>query len=88
MDTAILMNPQTWVASGHVGNFNDPLMDCKACKARFRADELIEDFAKEKGLELHPDGWTHEQMQAYIADNKIPVPNAASTISRAFANSI
>lgn len=74
MDTAILMNPQTWVASGHVGNFNDPLMDCKACKARFRADELIEDFAKEKGLELHPDGWTHEQMQAYIADNKIPCP--------------
>ena len=74
MDTAILMNPQTWVASGHVGNFNDPLMDCKECKARFRADELIEDFAKEKGLELHPDGWTHEQMQAYIADNKIPCP--------------
>ena len=74
MDTAILMNPQTWVASGHVGNFNDPLMDCKACKARFRADELIEDFAKEKGLELHPDGLTHEQMQADLADNKIPCP--------------
>ncbi|NLB62327.1 MAG: glycine--tRNA ligase, partial [Clostridiales bacterium] len=74
MDSAILMNPQTWVASGHVGNFNDPLMDCKACKARFRADTLIETFAKEKGIEVHPDGWTHEQMQEYIAENKIACP--------------
>ena len=49
LDCAILMNRQVWVASGHVGNFNDPLMDCKACKARFRADKLIEDWGKENG---------------------------------------
>ena len=50
IDCAILMNRQVWVASGHVGNFNDPLMDCKACKARFRADKLIEDWAKANGV--------------------------------------
>ena len=49
VDCAILMNPQAWVASGHVGGFSDPLMDCKACKERFRADKLIEDFMQEKG---------------------------------------
>ena len=48
----ILMNPQTWVASGHLGGFSDPLMDCKACKERFRADKLIEDFCAEQGMEL------------------------------------
>ena len=52
LDCAILMNRQVWVASGHVGNFNDPLMDCKACKARFRADKLIEDWGKEHGEEM------------------------------------
>ena len=57
MDCAILMNPETWVASGHVVSFNDPLMDCKSCKARFRADKLIEDYANEHGLtDIHPDG--------------------------------
>ena len=56
LDCAILMNREVWVASGHVGGFNDPLMDCKACKARFRADKLIEDFTK--GAETG-DGWTH-----------------------------
>ena len=75
MDSAILMNPETWVASGHVVNFNDPLMDCKACKARFRADKLIEDYAAEKGLEnVHPDGWTNEQMSEYIAKEGIVCP--------------
>jgi glycyl-tRNA synthetase len=49
VDCAILMNPQTWVASGHLGSFSDPLMDCKECHERFRADNLIEDFCKEKG---------------------------------------
>ena len=58
IDCAILMNRQVWVASGHVGNFNDPLMDCKACKARFRADKLIEDWAKANGEEIEADGWT------------------------------
>ncbi len=75
MDSAILMNPETWVASGHVVNFNDPLMDCKACKARFRADKLIEDYAAEKGLEnIHPDGWTNEQMSEFIAKEGIVCP--------------
>lgn len=74
MDAAILMNPQTWVASGHVGNFNDPLMDCRACKARFRADKLIEDYAFENGIEIHPDTLTHEQMAAYIVEHNIVCP--------------
>ena len=56
LDSAILMNRNVWVASGHVGNYNDPLMDCKACKARFRADNLIEDFSKSKGREVSADG--------------------------------
>ena len=51
LDSAILMNPKTWVASGHVGGFADPLIDCKSCKARFRADKLIEDYHREKGIE-------------------------------------
>ena len=56
VDCAILMNPEVWVASGHVVNFNDPLMDCRACKARFRADKLIEDYAEANGLaDVHPD---------------------------------
>ena len=75
MDSAILMNPETWVASGHVGNFNDPLMDCKACKARFRADKLIEDYAFQHNLEdVHPDGWTNEQMFDYINEHDIICP--------------
>ena len=75
MDSAILMNPETWVASCHVGNFNDPLMDCKACKARFRADKLIEDYAFQHNLEdVHPDGWTNEQMFDYINEHDIVCP--------------
>ncbi len=79
MDAAILMNPQTWVASGHVGGFSDPLMDCKACKARFRADKLIEDYAAANGLDdVHPDGWTNEQMEQYIADKGIACPECGA----------
>ena len=78
MDAAILMNPQTWVASGHVGGFSDPLMDCKACKSRFRADPLIEAYAKEHGLDVHPDGWTNEQMQQYIIDEGIACPECGA----------
>ena len=74
LDSAILMNRNVWVASGHVGNFNDPLMDCKACKARFRADKLIEDFAVSKGEELQADGWANDRLEAYIAEHKIPCP--------------
>ncbi len=78
MDAAILMNPQTWVASGHVGGFSEPLMDCKACKSRFRADQLIEAYAKEHGLDVHPDGWTNEQMQQYIIDEGIACPECGA----------
>ncbi len=74
LDSAILMNRNVWVASGHVGNFNDPLMDCKACKARFRADQLIENFMKDKGEEIQADGWTNEQLEAFIEENQIPCP--------------
>ncbi len=74
LDSAILMNRQVWVASGHVGTFNDPLMDCKACKARFRADKLIEDYAKSKGEEIQADGWTNEQYEQFIAEHDIVCP--------------
>ena len=60
LDAAILMNPQTWVASGHVGGFADPLIDCKRCKARFRADQLVEGWLKEQGIEdVQVDGWSN-----------------------------
>ena len=76
LDAAILMNPQVWVASGHLGGFSDPLMDCRECHERFRADNLIEDFCKEKGITLDSalDGWSAEQMQDFIAEHKIPCP--------------
>ena len=80
MDCAILMNSETWVASGHVVNFNDPLMDCKSCKARFRADKLIEDYANEHGLtDIHPDGWTNEKMSEYIAEQGIKCPECGKS---------
>lgn len=75
LDSAILMNPNVWVASGHVGGFSDPLMDCKSCKTRHRADNLIEDYISRKKLDLSIAGWSNEQMEKYIADNKIPCPN-------------
>ncbi len=74
LDSAILMNPQTWVASGHVGGFSDPLMDCKDCKTRHRADKLIEDFG-----ETDANGWTNEQMMTYIKEKGIKCPNCGST---------
>ena len=76
VDCAILMNPQTWVASGHLGGFSDPLMDCKECHERFRADKMIEDYAKENGLDIGDsiDGWSHEKMEAYIEEHQIPCP--------------
>ena len=69
LDSAILMNPQVWVASGHVGGFSDPLMDCKSCKTRHRADKLIEDTG------VNPAGWSFEQMSQYIKDNNIACPD-------------
>lgn len=71
LDSAILMNREVWVASGHVGGFNDPLMDCKACKSRFRADKLIEDFTK--GEETG-DGWTNQELENYITEHQIACP--------------
>ncbi len=74
LDSAILMNPQTWVASGHVGGFSDPLMDCKECKTRHRADKLIEDYAAEKGEVINVGGWSDQQMLDYIIENNIVCP--------------
>ncbi len=75
IDCAILMNPKTWVASGHVGGFSDPLMDCKECKSRHRADKLIEDYAHEHGEDVTVDGWSKEKMVEYIKENNIPCPD-------------
>ena len=76
VDCAILMNPQTWVASGHLGGFSDPLMDCKECHERFRADKVIEDWAEENNYELEGsvDGWTQEQMKNFIEEKNIACP--------------
>ena len=74
VDCAILMNPMTWVASGHVGGFSDPLMDCKDCKTRHRADKLIEDATGQTA-----DGWTNEQMMDYIREHGIKCPECGST---------
>ncbi len=80
LDTAILMNPETWVASGHVGGFADPLLDCKACKARFRADNLIEDYLKEQGQEdVQVDGWSNEKMEEFIREKGIVCPECGKS---------
>jgi glycyl-tRNA synthetase len=73
IDCAILMNSQTWVASGHLGGFSDPLMDCRECKKRFRADNLIEEYAAQNNITFDGvvDAWSVEQMAAYIAEHKI-----------------
>ncbi len=74
LDSAILMNPQTWVASGHVGGFSDPLMDCKECKTRHRADKLIEDYAAANGETVNVGGWSDEQMLSFIKEKNIVCP--------------
>ena len=78
LDSAIIMNPETWVASGHVGGFSDPLMDCKVCKTRHRADKLIEDYVAENNLDINPAGWTNQQMADFIKENKIACPSCGS----------
>ena len=77
VDCAILMNPQTWIASGHLGSFSDPLMECKECHTRHRADQVIEAFAAEKGIELTSsvDGWSDEEMEKFIEENNVPCPS-------------
>ena len=74
LDSAILMNPQTWVASGHVVNFNDPLIDCRGCKMRHRADKLIEDYNAQNGIDMVVEALTNEQMSEYIREHSIPCP--------------
>ena len=78
VDCAILMNPEVWVASGHVGGFSDPLMDCKECHERFRADNIIDDFMKDNGIEGSADGMTEAEMQAYIDEHNIPCPSCGA----------
>jgi glycyl-tRNA synthetase len=76
LQSAILMNPNVWVASGHVGGFSDPLMDCKECKTRYRADNLIEDATHG---EVSPAGWSNEQMENYISEHGITCPKCGAT---------
>lgn len=80
IDAAIIMNPQVWVTTGHVGGFSDPLIDCKACKTRHRADKLIEEWAFANGKEVSGlDGWSNEELVSYIKDNNVPCPDCGKT---------
>ena len=79
LDSAILMNPKTWEASGHLAGFSDPLMDCKVCRSRHRADKLIEDYVAENALDINPNGWTSDRMSDYIRENHIKCPSCGSS---------
>ncbi len=79
LDAAILMNPETWVASGHVGGFSDPLIDCKECKTRHRADKLIEEWAHAQGKDMIADGMSDEELIGFINENNIPCPTCGKT---------
>ena len=79
LDAAIIMNPETWVASGHVGGFSDPLIDCKECKTRHRADKLIEEWAHEQGKDMIADGMSDKELIDFINGNNIPCPNCGKT---------
>ena len=79
LDAAILMNPETWVASGHVGGFSDPLIDCKNCKSRHRADQLVEEYMRAKGETVACDGWSNEQLESFIQENRVPCPECGKT---------
>ena len=78
LDAAILMNPEVWVASGHVGGFSDPLIDCKECKTRHRADKLIEEWAHENGKDMIADGMSDSEMIKFMDDNNINCPNCGA----------
>ncbi len=78
LDSAIIMNKETWVASGHLKGFADPLMDCKSCKTRHRADKLIEDYAAENGLDVNPGGWSNDELLSYIKEHNIACPDCGS----------
>jgi len=79
LDAAILMNPQVWVASGHIVNFNDPLIDCKDCKMRHRADQLVDHYNKEHGIDMVADGLSNEALTAYIREHNIPCPGCGKS---------
>ncbi len=81
LDAAILMNPQVWVASGHVGGFSDPLMDCKECHERFRADKVIEDWCQENGFQLgrSVDAMSQQEMKSFIDEHQIACPTCGRT---------
>jgi glycyl-tRNA synthetase len=79
VDCAILMNPKVWVASGHVGGFSDPLIDCKDCKTRHRADNMIEDWNTENQVDVKVDGWTNEQLVEYIKEKGVKCPNCGTS---------
>ena len=78
LDSAIIMNPETWVASGHLGGFSDPLMDCRQCKTRHRADKLIEDYVAENGLDDNPAAMNDAEMMEYIKEKGIACPDCGS----------
>ena len=74
LDCAILMNPRTWKASGHIGGFSDPLMDCKNCKTRHRADNLIEDYCKKHNLDVKVEAMDNDAMEQFITEHKVVCP--------------
>lgn len=79
VDCAILMNNSVWEASGHLGGFSDPLMDCKECKTRHRADDLVENYIAKKKLDVSIAGWSNEQLEQFIVEHKIPCPNCGNS---------
>ena len=79
LDSAILMNPQVWVASGHVVNFNDPLIDCKSCKMRHRADKLVEEYNAQNGIDMKVEGMTNDELSRYIMEKKVQCPGCGKS---------
>ncbi|MCI8575070.1 MAG: glycine--tRNA ligase [Bacilli bacterium] len=79
MNSAILMNPKTWEATGHVANFSDPLMDCKHCKNRFRADKIVDAYLSEKDIDESSDGWSKEKLESFIKEAEIPCPKCGKS---------
>lgn len=78
IQSAILMNPKVWEATGHVANFTDPLIDCKKCKTRVRADKIVDAYLKEQQLNESSDGWSNEKLEEFISENSIPCPNCGA----------
>jgi len=79
LDSGILLNPQVWVASGHVVNFNDPLIDCKGCKMRHRADKLVEEWAHDNNVTVKVEGMSNDELTQYIKDNSVPCPHCGKS---------